>query len=157
MSGDGAAEPPEESENHSRSRYVFKTLRSVAFVTAFIVFALASYGQWWAIGPFLGGVALGSGLLFGMDHFIRSAFTPEKAREAKRTGKNASGSALVIFTLVKYPLVALLLWAATRIWDLQQLMVFAGGFMLIQAVIALRAVGGHLTGRSSSSSNDTDS
>jgi hypothetical protein len=99
-----------------------------------------------------------------MDWFIRKAFTPERAWAAKRkmqqkqrlqkaktdNGRvaaekkirgNAAGAMLLGFALIKYPLVAVLIWALTRAWNLRAIMAFTGGFVLIHLVIALRAIG----------------
>jgi hypothetical protein len=48
---------------------------------------------------------------------------------------------LMGFALIKYPLVAVLIWALTRAWNLRAIMAFTGGFVLIHLVIALRAIG----------------
>jgi hypothetical protein len=99
-----------------------------------------------------------------MDWFIRRAFTPEQAwkarrkmqekkrlQQSKKDGKgeptekkirgNAAGAMLLGFALIKYPLVAVLIWALTRAWNLRAIMAFTGGFVLIHLVIALRAIG----------------
>jgi hypothetical protein len=105
---------------------------------------LASYGQFWALAPALAGAALALVLLRGMERFVRGVFTPERAAGPKNSGGRGSRRALLLFALVKYPLVALLIWAAVRFWDGAQVMALAGGFVLIHAVIGLRAMGRYL-------------
>lgn len=122
--------------------FIRRTYRSVAYVTAFTLFVLASYGQFWALAPVLAGVLLGTGLLRAWEVFVRRAFTPERAAEARENPKRRSaGRTILGFALVKYPLVALVLWAAARFWEQRQVMAFAGGVTLIYGVIALRAAG----------------
>lgn len=130
--------------------FVHRTLRSAAIVAAIVAAILASYAQFWAIAPLLAGALLGAVLLYGMDRFIRSTFSPERALEAKKKPRgNGGGRALLGFALVKYPLVALAVWAVVRLWgsDTRRIMAFAGGFILIQTVIGLRALGRFLVDR----------
>ncbi|MBC8103757.1 MAG: hypothetical protein H7Z41_14375 [Cytophagales bacterium] len=149
-------------------QWVPATLKSGAVVTGLVTTLLAAYGLNWSIGPILGGAALAGGLIGAMGWFVRRAFTPERAWEAKRrmqrerrqekrgerreaapageggqkkTQRNRAGAMLLGFALIKYPLVAVLIWAVTRAWDLRGVIAFAGGFVLIHLVIALRAVG----------------
>jgi uncharacterized membrane protein YqjE len=125
--------------------FVRRTYRSAAWVTAFVLFVLGSYGQFWALLPVLSGALFGTALLYGMEVFVRRTFTAGRAGDAKKKGSPAGpGGALLGFALVKYPLVALLIWAVVRIWDLRHVMAFTGGFILIQAVIALRGAGRYL-------------
>ena len=144
--------------------WVPATLKSSAVVTGFVVITLAAYGQMTSVLPVMAGALLAGGLLAAMDWFIRRAFTPERAWAAKRkmqqqkrrenskpdragepTEKkirgNAAGAMLLGFALIKYPLVAVLIWALTRAWNLRAIMAFTGGFVLIHLVIALRAIG----------------
>jgi hypothetical protein len=123
--------------------YILKTLRTTAVVAVFVLFMLTAYGQWWALLPVLTGVALAVTLLAGLDGFVRWLFTPERLR---RSGGKAGGWPLIAFAMIKYPLVALLLWALTRAWDTRRLIAFIGGFMLLQLVIVSRALGRLLTG-----------
>jgi hypothetical protein len=127
--------------------YIIKTLRSMAVVTAFVLFLLVSYGQWWAIAPVLAGAALAVVLLAGLDGFVRWLFTPERLRGRFAAGKaGAGGMPLLAFAAVKYPLVALLLWGLVRAWDIKRLMAFVGGFILLHLVIVSRALGRLVTG-----------
>ena len=128
--------------------FVRRTYRSVAFVTAFVLFVLASYGQFWALLPTLAGALFGALLLYGMEVFVRGTFTPERAQEArKRPTAKGPRRALLGLALVKYPLIALALWAATRAWGEREIVAFAGGFTLIPVVIGLRGAGRLLTDR----------
>jgi hypothetical protein len=144
--------------------WVPATLKSAAVVTGFVLVTLAAYGQFSSVVPVLAGALLGGVLLGAMDWFIRRAFTPERAWAAQRKMQqrqrllkaktdnptvvaekkirgNAAGAMLLGFALIKYPLVAVLIWALTRAWNLRAIMAFTGGFVLIHLVIALRAVG----------------
>ena len=129
------------------SGFIRRTYRSTAFVTGFVLFALASYGQFWALLPVAGGVALGLVLLWTLEALVRGVFTPERA-SAARTKRSANpGRALLGAALFKYPLVGLVLWAAARYWNQREVMAFMGGFILVQAVIALRGVGRYMVER----------
>lgn len=123
-----------------RDQYLLKTLRAVAIVAGFAAVTLAAYQQFWAIAPLLAGTALAVVLLLGWDRFIQAVFTPEKARMTQRARR-----AFLLFALVKYPLVAALIWWLSRNWDSARLMVFTGGFLILQAVMVLRGIGRMLT------------
>ena len=130
----------------SDADFVQRTYRSVAVVAGFVVFVLASYGQFGAIAPFLAGVLFGVLLLYAMEVFVRRTFSTERAMDARKqkTTTIVSGRAVIAFALVKYPLIALILWAVTRLWDLPQVMIFVCGFALIHMIIGLRAMGRYL-------------
>jgi hypothetical protein len=121
-------------------RYVAKTLRVTAVVTIVVALTLASYGQNWAILPVIAGAALAGLLLYGWERFVRTAFSPEAVKAARENGRDRRW-AIAGFALVKYPLVALLIWFLVQIWDQRQLMAFVGGVILLHVVIALRAAG----------------
>lgn len=136
------------------ARYVGATLRSAGVVTCIIALVLAARGDNAALAPFLIGAALGGTLLAAWERFTVLLFTPDAAR--KKSGSRRW--AIVIFALIKYPLVALLIWWATRNWTQIQLMWFVGGFILIQAVIVMRALGRSLReSQRAQKSNDSDS
>jgi small-conductance mechanosensitive channel len=120
--------------------YVRRTLRSTLILTGFVVFVLASYTQWWAIVPFLMGVLVASLLLWSLDRFIRAVFTPERVRENKEKKGRGTTGAVILFALIKYPLVAIVLWWVARHWDINRVAAFVGGFTLLFLVIAMRAV-----------------
>lgn len=130
--------------------YVFRTLRSTAYLAVFVMLTLAAYGQSKLVAPFGVGVALASVLLWGLNLFVRTIFVPpavvsEKAEEKKKQDKKRA--ALLAFALIKYPLVGWLIWAIVRAWgqDMARIMAFVAGFILLQVVIALRAMGKALT------------
>ncbi|MDX1931513.1 MAG: hypothetical protein SFU56_02795 [Capsulimonadales bacterium] len=132
------------------SEYIGRTLRSALVVVAFVLAITASYGQVWAILPYLGGFALAAVLLAGMERFIRAVIRPdwlgtEIGAEAKERRRQVGTLWFLGFALIKYPLVALLLWWLVRVWDTRQLMVFAGGFLTLHLVMGLRAMGRVLT------------
>jgi ABC-type lipoprotein release transport system permease subunit len=122
--------------------YFQKTLRTLGYVTLILTAALLNAGTYWAVLPFLAGVALAVVLLLGWNGFIRS-LTPESGRQAGMQMRWRRR--FFTFALVKYPLVALLIWWFTRLWDARSLMVFVGGFLLLHAVILLRTIGRMLT------------
>ena len=126
--------------------YVLHTLRSMVVVAVIIALILASYGQAKLIAPFGVGVGLAGTLLWGLEKFVRGIFAPEKVRAQKKAGRDGR-AALLVFALIKYPLIGVLLWFVVRAWgaDVQRMIAFIGGFILLQAVIALRAVGKALT------------
>lgn len=137
--------------------FVRRTYRSALFVAGFLLFLLASFGQFWALLPVFAGSLLGIGLLYGMEWFVRRTFTADRAAKVRPYAKDAkknlktsgAGRALFAFALVKYPLVAVLLWVLTRTGTTRDVLAFTGGFILIQFVIALRGIGCYLTKRSS--------
>ncbi len=134
-----------ESDNDGKG-YVLKTLRSTAVVAVLVALTLASYGLNALIAPFMSGVLLGAVLLWGLDKFVRGVFAPEKVRARKKSGTDGRW-ALLAFALIKYPLVGVLLWLVVRAWghETARIMAFAGGFILLQVIIALRAVGKAIT------------
>jgi hypothetical protein len=128
--------------------FVTRTYRVTLFVAVFVLFVLASYNQFWALAPVGGGVLLGLVLLRALEWAVRGVFTPERAREARRSKRLPKPkSTLIVAALVKYPLVAALLWAVTRVGDERTVVAFAGGFVLVQTVIALRGMGRFLVER----------
>lgn len=126
--------------------FLRRTYRSVAVVTAIVLFFLASYGLFWALMPFIVGAGLGIGLLYAMERFVRATFSPERVAPGN---KNLSGTrpklSLLLFALVKYPLVAVLIWAIARGWQTREVAVFTGGFVLVHFVLFLRGVGSYIT------------
>ncbi len=139
-----------ENGEKNGADFVARTYRMTIFVAAFVLFVLASYNQFWALAPVACGVLLGLMLLRVLEWGVRRAFTPERAREARRARGARLGkpkAALVVAALVKYPVVAGLLWAVTRFWSAREVMAFAGGFVLVQSVIALRGMGRFLVER----------
>ena len=141
--------PASRRDSTEDGDFVRRTYRSALWVSAFVLFVLASYGQFWALLPVAAGMGLGLALLRTLEWLVRGLFTPERAREARRNAAKKGGpkGALVMAALVKYPLVALVLWAVTRFWDPREILAFVGGFVLLQAVIVLRGVGSYLVER----------
>ena len=129
--------------------FVGHTLRTAAVVGVLVVLVLASYGQFWAIGPMVFGLALSAALLYAWDVFVRGLLTPEAAKKGKGMGNRRKGS-IVLFSLIKYPLVGLLLYVAVRLWggDPRRALAFLGGFILLHLVIGLRAVNRAIMDRS---------
>jgi hypothetical protein len=141
---------PETVDDWSGAGFVPRTLRTAAVVGGIVVLVLASYAQWWAIGPMLTGLGLSAALLYAWDRFVRVTLTPERAREDGSKG-NRRRWPIVVFSLIKYPLVGLLLFAAVRVWgsDPHRALAFLGGFILLHLVIGLRATSRAMMGQSS--------
>ena len=123
--------------------YFTRTLRTTGWMALFVALLLVHLGQYWAIVPVVAGVALAVVLLLGWNGFARSL------RVVRGSGPGVDAARarrhLLGFALVKYPLVAVLIWWLTRIWSDRELMAFVGGYLLLQAVMVLRAVGKMLT------------
>ena len=131
-------------------QYVVRTVRSAGMVATFAVMILLSYGQGWAVPPYLIGFALSVVLLVLMDGFIRNIFSPERlgqgGGEAGRERRKQFGLVwFVAFALVKYPLVALLFYFLVRAWDIRYIMAMTVGFLTLHLVMGMRAMGRALT------------
>ena len=109
------------------------TTAVVAFV---IVNLLIGYKLDWAVLPFVFGVLLGELLWIGNSVVIRKYLTPQKFSESNRQKR-----ALMVFALVKYPLVALIVWASVRLGESRQIMALVAGYLVLQVVIVLRMMG----------------
>jgi hypothetical protein len=114
--------------------------RPIAIYTAVLGFViiniLLGYRLNWAVWPFVTGLVLAEALWIGNSLIIRKYLTPEKINES-----NAQKRALSVFALVKYPLVALCIWASVRLGDTRQLMSFVAGYLVLQIVVVMRMVG----------------
>src|SRR4051812_33503369 len=130
-------EPSGGDADWSGSGFVPRTLRSAAVVAGIVLLVLASYGQFWAIGPFLTGLGLSSLLLWAWDVFVRGLMQPRSSDTTKVNGKRRGGWAIIVFSLIKYPLVGLMLYVAVRLWrgDTYHALAFLGGFILLHLVI----------------------
>jgi archaellum biogenesis protein FlaJ (TadC family) len=131
-------------------QYIAKTLRTGCLVAGFVVLVLLSYGQTWAIVPYLSGFALAVSLLLLMEGFIRRVFDPKHLEvdnaESKKTKRGRREAIwFLAFGLLKYPILALLIWYLVRVWNTTQLMVFCGGFLTLHLIIGMRAMGRALT------------
>ena len=130
------------TQDNNPGDYVGKTVRSAALTAAFLTLGLAAKGSYAYIGPLLTGTTLGCLLLAAWERFASALFTAQAAREKKIRSRKG---AILLFALVKYPLVAFLIYWVTRHWDQKQILWFLGGFVLFQAIIVLRALGRALT------------
>ena len=114
--------------------------RPVAIITGVLGFVivnvLVGYKLNWAVWPFVTGVILAEVLWIGNSLIIRKYLTPQKINES-----NTQKRALSVFALVKYPLVAVCIWASVRLGDTRQLMFFVAGYLVLQIVVVLRMVG----------------
>ena len=121
--------------------FVRYTLRSAWTVGAIVMLVLLTYRQYWALGPFLTGLGLSSALLLAWDVFVRRLLTPQTNKAAREKQKSRKWP-IIVFSLIKYPLVGLLLSVAVRLWrgDSYHALAFLGGFILLHMVIGLRAL-----------------
>ncbi|MFM7321802.1 MAG: hypothetical protein ACKO5K_09800 [Armatimonadota bacterium] len=115
------------------------TLRSAGWLATTIGFLLCGWNQWWAVGPFAAGFALAIGLLLGHAWAIPRVVVPP-GMQKKRPAATPK-TAILAIALVKYPMVATLIWWIVRHWEPRAVAAFAGGFVCLQAVIGLRAIG----------------
>ncbi|GAB4457226.1 MAG: hypothetical protein OHK0029_16620 [Armatimonadaceae bacterium] len=129
------------------NQYLLRTVRSASIVALFVLIVLASYGKFATLIPLMTGFLLAVALFWSWEYVIRTFITPERMVEAKRTtGKTPKfAPMLLLIALVKYPLVGLLFWFLVRVWNTEQLVAFASGFVLLHLVIGLRGLGKVLT------------
>lgn len=123
--------------------YLEKTLTWLGYLTLVVLALLLQWNLGWAITPILAGVGLSVVLLLGWSGFVRSlagVSGPSRGAMSMKARWRFLG-----FALVKYPLVAALIWWLTRIWSTGQLAAFVGGFLLLHVVLVTRAVGRLLT------------
>ncbi len=114
--------------------------RPVAIITGVLGFVivnvLVGYKLNWAIWPFVTGVILAEMLWIGNSLIVRKYLTPQKINES-----NTQKRALSVFALVKYPLVAVCIWASVRLGDTRQLMSFVAGYLVLQIAVVVRMIG----------------
>jgi hypothetical protein len=92
---------------------------------------------------------LGIMLLLTLELTIRRIFSPlpkdENTGEIDHAKKKSHGmrqkTLFLGIALIKYPLVGILLWWIASRWKYIEVIAFAGGFVLLQIVIGLRALG----------------
>jgi hypothetical protein len=133
--------------------YLQKTLRAAGILAVCASLCLANFGLLWAIVPLLAGLVLAVVLLLGWWGFLRGLVqavqkTPGMSVREKSQRKMRTTYLFLLFALVKYPMVAVLIWWLTRVWSTRELAAFVIGFLLLHAAIALRAVGKLLTEQS---------
>jgi len=127
--------------------FLGRTYRSTTVLALFGAFYLWAYGLTWALLPAAVGVALALGMLWVNDAGLRRALSaaPRSGSAGKNSGGGLSVRAITGVALVKYALVAPLLWLLVRYWDLRALGAFACGVSLVPTNIALRVVSRCLT------------
>ena len=122
--------------------YFRKTVTSTLWLAMLAVAVLIQLGAYWALIPALAGVALSVVLLLGWIGLARCLVVPRGPGGANRAVSGFKARLLfALLAMVKYPLVGLLIWWLTRIWETRQLAALVGGFLLLQVVIVGRAVG----------------
>ena len=151
------AEPVQESPAsvaNTETSFAARTVRSAAVVVAVIALLLAGTGRTALVVPFAGGAILGAVLLLGFEIVVRRSFGADDILAQKGVvlpgtqkpeKKFAGKGAILLFALIKYPLVALLIWFVTRNASVTQVAAFASGFVCLQLVIGLRGLGAFLT------------
>lgn len=114
--------------------------RPIALLTGVVGFVIVNvligYRLNWAVWPFVTGITLAETLWIGNSVIIRKYLTPQKINES-----NAQKRALSVFALVKYPLVAVCIWALVRLGDTRQLMSFVAGYLVLQIMVVVRMIG----------------
>lgn len=125
-------------------QYLKKTLRAVVILMLCSVTLLANFGLNWAIVPVLLGLGVAVLLLLAwwlLTNAILAGASRLGISGEKRKEKKRARVLILLVALVKYPMVAALLWRLTHVWALRELYAFVVGFLLLHVVIALRAVG----------------
>ena len=114
--------------------------RPIAIITGLVGFVIVNiligYKLDWAVWPFVTGVVLAEALWIANSLIIRKYLTAQKINES-----NSQKRALSVFALVKYPLVAVCIWASVRLGDTRQLMSFVAGYLVLQIVVVVRMIG----------------
>lgn len=114
--------------------FVPRVYRTSAYVWAVGVLAAWSMGGAYAAAGWTLGAALSVGLLRGLEFVVRRSFLP---------GAASPGGALAKFTLIKLPLVLVILGLA--VWIGKSSFAFVGAFclgvLLTQVVMVLKVVG----------------
>jgi hypothetical protein len=131
---------PDETEPRV---YVLHTLRATAVLAIIAIGLCWRYAQIWAILPFLTGLAMAIILFAGWYLVISQNVTPKALK--KNNGMQGRKVVLFLFALIKYPLVTVLLWFVVHNGGTREVLVFIGGFLFLQMVMVLRAVGKMLT------------
>ncbi|HVK06457.1 MAG TPA: hypothetical protein VM490_23500 [Armatimonadaceae bacterium] len=121
--------------------FLGRTYRSTLVLALFGAFYLWAYGLTWALLPAAAGVALALSMLWVNDVGLRRGLRAA----GKNSGSGLSVRAITGVALIKYALVAPLLWLIVRYWDLRALGAFACGVSLVPTNIALRVVSRCLT------------
>lgn len=120
-------------------RWLFATLRATGWIATTVAFLLCGWNQWWALTPFATGIALATALVASLATTIPRIVTP--ASPEKKPPRIAPKTAILTFALIKYPMVAILVWWIVDRWETRSVVAFAAGFVCLQLVIGLRAAG----------------
>ena len=121
------------------SAWLVATLRSTAWLAITVAFLMCGWNQWWALGPFALGLTVAIALLVSLAVAIPRVVGPQNP--GKKRPRMAPKTAISMFALVKYPVVATLIWWVVDHWESRSVVAFAGGFVCLQMVIGLRAAG----------------
>jgi|GEM_PF-830618 hypothetical protein len=122
--------------------FLRRTYRSTLLLTGVGLLYLWAYQWTWAMLPLASGAALALAML-GANDLVAKRFLPGVAEETRKNrGDGRAGlRALAGVALVKYLLVAPVLWLLVRWWSLNELAAFAFGVSLVPTNIVLRVVG----------------
>lgn len=141
--------------------FLRRTYRSSAIMVAFVILYVWAYGYGWAVLPLFLGAAVNLGLLYINEVGFGSLIAPfandaegASAKQKKWLMSRRLGK-LSWIVLVKYVLVAVVVWFLARQWTLPQIAAFAGGFCLIHINIVLRVISRLLIARMNESSKET--
>lgn len=117
--------------------WLVPTLRSTAWLAITVVFLLCGWNQWWALVPFATGLALAIALACSLAVVVPKIVAPHNGQKNRR--RMGAKPAILVFALVKYPMVATIIWWIVDRWEQRSVIAFAGGFACLQMVIGLRA------------------
>lgn len=118
--------------------FIRRTYRTSAWVLLLVALFLSGLGKFRVAWSIAAGAALALGVLRGFEWMAQTWMAPER----KSTARMVTAK----FTALKLPVLALVLYLVVRSgWF--DLAAFAGGVVLVQAVIFLKAVGQYLVQR----------
>lgn len=140
--------------------FLRRTYRSSCILVGFIILYIWAHGFTWAVLPMFLGAAISLGLLYINEVGFGSLIAPfasdaegASAKEKKWLLSRRLGK-LSWIVLVKYVLVAVVVWLLMRQWTLPQVAAFAGGFCLVHINIVLRVISRLLIARMNESSKE---
>ncbi|MHB0912524.1 MAG: hypothetical protein ACYC2Y_03645 [Armatimonadota bacterium] len=116
---------------------VRKSYRTIALTWGVVILWVVVLGKAEIAASLTAGTALQTALLFAMDVFVRAVFVPGAARPKR---------ALLVFAVLKLPLVGLVIFALIR-WGHMNPIAFVGGILLVHFALVAKLVGIRLVER----------
>ena len=136
------------------SAFIKRTYRSVLLMTAFVLLLLWAYRLNWAFLPLVTGIGLALVLLWTSERVIPQIFkagylSPKIFADAniKNTEIQRRLHRLIPIVLVKYLSVGVIAFVLVRFWSQREILVFCGGFVLVQVNVVMRVISRILTVR----------